>query len=114
MLSKREEEFIIYWQKNRDRNKKLFYQLLLGLPAGLLICAGILLSLDLDWYQRANMVANSQMNPFVLLIAIVAIAVFMAIFYKKYHWDQNEQRYKELLYKKNHQEPTVTVANTTE
>ena len=82
MLSKREEEFIVYWEKNRDRNKKLFYQLLVGLPAGLLICSGILLSLDIDWYQRANMVANSEMNPFILLIAIVAIAVLWPSFIK--------------------------------
>ena len=100
MLTKQEEAFIVYWQHNRDRNKKLLRQLFIGLPAGLLISGGILLSLDLDWYQRANMVANAKMNPFVLLIAIVAIAVFTAIFYKKFQWDMHEQRYRELLFKK--------------
>ena len=63
MLTKQEEAFIAYWELNRDRNKKLLRQLLIGLPAGLLISGGILLSLDLDWYQRANMVANAKMNP---------------------------------------------------
>ena len=100
MLSKQDENFIHWWEQNREKNKKIFRQLLLGLPAGLLIAAGILLSLDLDWYKRANMVANSRLNPLVLLIAILGIAVFTAIFYKKYQWDMHEQRYKELMYKK--------------
>ena len=100
MLSKQDENFINWWEQNRERNKKIFRQLLLGLPAGLLIAAGILLSLDLDWHKRANMVANSRLNPVVLLIAILGIAVFTAIFYKKYQWDMHEQRYKELMYKK--------------
>jgi len=103
MLSKHEENFISWWEENREKNKKTLRQLLFGLPAGLLIAAGILLSLDLDWYKRANMVANSQLNPMILLIAILGIAVFTAIFYKKYQWDMNEQRYKELLYKKKNQ-----------
>lgn len=75
-------------------------QLFIGLPFGLLISAGILFSLDLDWYTRANMVANSQLNPMVLLLALAGITVFVAIFYKKYQWDMREQRYLELLHKK--------------
>src|SRR6266542_2695097 len=100
MLSGQEEAFLQYWEKNRQREKKLLRQLFIGLPLGLLISGGIVLSLDLGWYTRANMVANSQMNPYVLIIAVAAIAVFTAIFYKKYKWDMNEQHYRELLYKK--------------
>lgn len=100
MLTKQEEAFLQYWEKNRERNKKTLRQLFIGLPAGLMISGGILLSLDLEWYSRANMVANAKLNPVVLLIAILAIAVFTAIFYKKYQWDMQEQQYKELLHKK--------------
>ena len=100
MLTKQEEAFLVYWQKNRERDKKLLRQLFIGLPLGLLISGGIVLSMDLGWYERADMEANSKMNPYVLVIALAAIAIFTAIFYKKYQWDQNEQRYKELLYKK--------------
>ena len=100
MLTGNEEKFIEYWKTNRDRDKKLLRQLFIGLPAGLLISGGILLSLDLDWYTRANMVANAELNPFVLLIALAGIAIFMAIFYKKYQWEMKEQRYRELLFKK--------------
>ncbi|NNV56381.1 hypothetical protein [Limnovirga soli] len=101
MLTSHEEKFIAYWEKNRDREKKLLRQFFIGLPFGLLISAGILLSLDMNWYERANMIANAELNPVVLLIALLAIAVFMAIFYKKYQWDMKEQQYKELVHKRN-------------
>ena len=100
MLTGQEEKYLEYWQNNREREKKLLRQLFIGLPAGLLIAAGIILSLDLDWYERANMVANASLNPYILLIAVVGIIIFMAIFYKKHQWDMKEQRYRELLFKK--------------
>jgi hypothetical protein len=100
MLTKQEEKFIEYWRNNREREKKLLRQLFIGLPAGLLIAGGVVLSLDLDWYERANMVANASLNPYIFLIAILGIVVFVAVFYKKHQWDMNEQRYQELLIKK--------------
>ncbi len=100
MLTQPEEKFLIYWEKNRNRDKKLLRQLFIGLPVGLLLAGGILLSLDLDWYERANMVANAKLNPVVLLIALLCIVVFIAIFYKKYDWEMKEQRYQELIFKK--------------
>jgi hypothetical protein len=111
MLSKREEQFITWWEINRDRNKKLLRQLFIGLPVGLLFGAGILLSLGSGWYERANMVANSQLNPNVLTIAVAAIAVFIAIFYKKYQWEMHEQQYKELMAKKKSAEKKQQAAN---
>lgn len=105
MLTPQEEKFIQYWQQNREREKKLFRQLLIGLPAGLLLAIGIVASVVTgQWYQNADMVANSQLNPNVLIIAVLAIVVFIAIFYKKFQWDQKEQLYKELLSKKKHGE----------
>jgi hypothetical protein len=100
MLTQQERDFIAYWEKNREREKKILRQLFIGLPIGLLISGGIILSLDLNWYPRANMVANASLNPYVLFLAVIAITVFTAIFYKKYQWDMKEQRYHELLYKK--------------
>lgn len=113
MLTKHDERFVDYWQKNREREKKILRQLFIGLPAGLLISGGILLSLDLDWYPRANMEANASLNPYVLLIAILAIAVFMAIFYKKYQWDMKEQRYRELLAKKDKEKNNSVATDAT-
>jgi mannose/fructose/N-acetylgalactosamine-specific phosphotransferase system component IIC len=57
------------------------------------------------------MVANSQLNPNVLTIAVAAIAVFIAIFYKKYQWEMHEQQYKELMAKKKSAEKKQQAAN---
>lgn len=111
MLSKREEQFIVWWEANRDKNKRVLRQLFVGLPIGLAFGGGILLSLGSGWYQRANMVANSQVNPNVLLIAVVAIAVFIAIFYKKYQWEMYDQQYRELMQKKKALEKQSDAAN---
>lgn len=108
MLSSNDEAFIQHWEKNRDKEKKLLRQLFVGLPLGLLISGGIIFSLDLGWYSRANMVASSQTNPYVLLIAVLAITVFTAIFYKRFKWDMNEQHYKELLAKKQREQNPIS------
>jgi len=108
MLTNEEKEFLIYWEKNRELEKKILRQLFIGLPIGLLISGGIILSLDLNWYPRANMVANTSLNPYILLIAVIAIAIFTAVFYKKYQWDMKEQRYRELLHKKEKEQNSVT------
>ena len=98
MLTNTERQFLRYWEANRLQEKKLNKQLLLGLPIGLLFGIPILVILFTGkfWYKRANMVANSQSSPVVLIIAIMAIAVFVAIFYKRHQWDMREQQYLEL------------------
>ena len=115
MLTPQEEQFIQYWQQNRDREKKLFRQLLIGLPSGMLLAIGIVASVVTgQWYQRADMVANSELNPNVLIIAVLAIIVFIAIFYKKFQWEQKEQLYKELLSKKEKEQSSSLNTDVTE
>ncbi len=100
MLSTEEENFLIFWESHRDQEKKWLRQLFIGLPAGLLIGAAIVISLISGWDTRADMVANSEMNPYVFLFAILAISCFTALFYKRSKWEQNEQTYQELKIKK--------------
>lgn len=100
MLSEKEEAFISYWEGARKRQKKLAYQLLVGLPIGLLFGVLIIMNFYAGWYKRADMIANSRFNPIVLYVAVVIIAVFFAIFSKKFQYDQLEQKYRELLKKK--------------
>ena len=96
MLSEEEKLFLAYWEQNRARQKKIFYQLLVGLPLGLLIALPILLNYMLGWNKRATMVGNAQFNPLVLIVAVLAIAVFFSIFNRRHKWEMNEQRYLEL------------------
>lgn len=100
MLSPKEEAFLAWWEANRNRQKKLVYQLLVGLPFGLLVGVLIIANFFSGWYKRADMIANSGFNPVILYLAALLIAIFFAVFSKKFQWDQQEQRYKELMAKK--------------
>lgn len=96
MLSEEEKAFIVFWEQNRVRQKKTFYQLLIGLPLGLLLALPIILNYLSGWHKRAVMVGNAQSSPWVLIIAVLSIAVFFSIFHKRHRWEMNEQRYLEL------------------
>lgn len=115
MLTEKEKAFLVYWAANRDKQKKLLYQLGFGLPFGLLLGAVILTNFFSGWYKRAEMIANSQFNPVVLYVAVLIIAVFVAVFSRKFQWDQQELRYRELLHKQSQsQESTFTISTNDE
>jgi membrane protein YdbS with pleckstrin-like domain len=100
IFSEKEEKFIQYWEQNREKEKKWTRQLLYGLPLGLVFAIPIILNYSSSWYTRAKMVGNSQFNPNVLIIAVLVIVVFAAMFYRKHRWDQLELTYQELMARK--------------
>lgn len=102
MLTKEEKMFVEYWESHRDKHATLKHQLLFGLPLGILVSLPILVNFIFGrfWYKRADAVGSSQFNPLVLVFAVLLIAVFVAIFYKKFQWERNEQRYLELTRRK--------------
>ena len=114
MLTKEEEKFLLYWEKSRLSEKTLFRQLSLGLPFGFLIGIGIILNYVSGWYTRATMAANGRSTPLVLIIAILIIALFCSVFFKRHQWDMNEQRYKELIYKRDLEKSSPSMQHDTE
>lgn len=105
MLSKEESAFILYWEKNRLKRKKVVRQFLVGIPLGLLFVIPTVISFTSGWYKRAEMEANSaDFNPMVLFVALLLIVGFVAIFYQRWKWEQYEQRYLELLAKRDREE----------
>jgi L-cystine uptake protein TcyP (sodium:dicarboxylate symporter family) len=98
MLNDREKMFIDYWEANRLKEKRILKQLLIGLPVGVLFGLPIIFILFSGkfWYKRADMVANTQLNPFILIAAVIMIIVFVSIFYKRHQWDMKEQQYLEI------------------
>jgi len=96
MISEKEKAFIDYWEKNRIKEKSILKQFFPGLPIGLTMGAAILLMLDSGWYERANMIADTESSPAVLFIAIAGIVAFTGFFYKRFRWEMNEQTFKEL------------------
>lgn len=109
MLTDKEKAFLKYWEENRNKEKSIFRQLFPGLPIGLTMGAGILLAFDSGWYVRANMEAQSESSPYVLLIGIAGIVAFMGFIYKRFRWEMNEQTYKELKIK---EEKAAATGNT--
>ena len=102
MLTDREKQFIEYWKAHRDKEKKTFRQLLVGLPVGLAFVIPIVLNYASGWYKRANMWARGHADDSsgtVLVVAALIILVFIAIFSKRHRWEMNEQSYRELLSK---------------
>ena len=99
MLTEKEKEFIKYWEENRVKEKSVLKQFFPGLPIGLCLGAAILLMFDSGWYERANMEAQAESSPTVLIIGIIAIVAFTGFFYKRFRWEMNEQAYKELKFK---------------
>lgn len=104
MLTDEEEKFLNWWLQNKEKEKSLMKQFALGLPLGALIGVGILLNFVSGWYTRATMVANSQSTPIVLILAIILIVLFCSKFYKQHQWEMNDQRFQELMNKKNNSE----------
>jgi sterol desaturase/sphingolipid hydroxylase (fatty acid hydroxylase superfamily) len=101
MLTKQEEDFIDYWEKNRLQKKKVLKQLSIGLPFGVLLVIAIFLNFFSGWDKRAEMVASEDRSVvLVLLIAAILIVAFIVIFSVRHQWDLHEQQYKELLAKR--------------
>lgn len=100
MLSKEDEDFIVYWEKNSLQQKHSTRPFMIGLSAGFILGISLIAVVFSGWYERANMVANSRLSSVVFLIAIMGISVFMAFMYRKFRWETYEQRYRELLAKK--------------
>ncbi len=102
MLTIEEQKFIDYWQANRTRQKRTVKQLMIGLPFGVIFVIAIFINFVSGWDKQAQMVMNKQSSLFLVLLATaIIIVVFVSVFSIRHRWDLNEQRYKELLAKKN-------------
>jgi hypothetical protein len=100
MLTQQEKDFIVYWENNRERRKKVIKQLFIGLPLGTLFVALILISSLSGWYKRAAMTINVDTSlVIVLLIASLLIVAFIVIFSVRHRWEMDEQQYQELKFR---------------
>ena len=103
MLTNDEKLFMEYWEKNRDKEKKVFRQLIYGSPWGLIFALPILLVVIFDeWYK--NMIPISKSQIILITITVIGIAVFYALFRMRFKWENNEQLYEELKFKEKKRE----------
>ncbi len=96
-----DEEFLLFWSKNSKKQKSSTRAFLLGLSSGIAIGVLVIIVIFSGWYQRATMVANSKMSITVLFLAITGISIFLAFIYQKFRWEMQDQRYQEIMAKKN-------------
>jgi len=99
-----DEQFFDYWTKNSLKQKNSSRTFLIGLSSGFAIGVGVIVATFSGWFPRATMVANSKMSSIVLFVAILLISVFIAIMYRKFKWEMQEQRFLEIVAKKNKQQ----------
>ncbi len=100
MLTTEEQKFIEYWLVQRVKKKRSLKQFTIGLPLGVIIIVALFLNIATGWHKQATMTLKSNTSLIlVILIASVAIVVFMTVFSMRYKWEQHEQRYQELISK---------------
>lgn len=98
MLSTEEKNFMEWWAENRLKEKRFLKQMLIGLPLGFAFGLPILLSVMFrGWYNRMPYISGSELT--VIMIGVLLIVVFYAIFRMYYKWDMREQHYLELMEK---------------
>ena len=101
MLTPDEKKFLEDWEQKKNSEKSLLREFRFVIPIFLISASAILLNVFTGWYTRATMVANSQSTPLILIIAVIIVAIFTSIFYKRHREEMNEQRFIELTIKKN-------------
>lgn len=100
MITKEEEEFLIYWEKNREIENTFGRKLLGGLPMALIFSLPIILFVVFIriflpvWYMKISAVSPSMFIS--VLLATLGVVIFYAFFRMQYKWENNEQLYKEL------------------
>jgi membrane protein YdbS with pleckstrin-like domain len=98
MLTEEERRFIEYWEQNRLRKKKIWRQLAVGLPFGVVLAITIAINFFSGWYKKADIMLHTDPSlVLILLVGILLIVAFVVIFSAKHNWDMNEQHYRELL-----------------
>jgi di/tricarboxylate transporter len=99
MLTKEEEQFLDYWAVQRTKKRRFAFNV--GFSLSVLIVLGIFISIVTGWHKQAAIALRSDSSTIlVIVLAAVAIVVFMSVFAARYQKEQHEQRYKELLAKK--------------
>ena len=101
MMTEEEKSFIKYWEERRKGKKGSIWKLAVGLPLAVAFVIAIFINFFSGWYKRADMMLHENSSLIlVLLVAAILIVAFIVVFSLHHTWDMNEQRYKEILSRK--------------
>jgi membrane protein YdbS with pleckstrin-like domain len=103
MLTGEENDFLQYWENHRIRKKKVLRQLYVGLPFAVVLIIAIFANFFSGWYKRADMQIRTEETSLILVLlgGALLIVAFIVIFSARHRWEMNEQRYNELMARKN-------------
>ncbi len=103
MLSEKEKQFIVYWERVREKENSTYMKIRNGLPMAIIFCLPILLFIFTvriflpEWYIK---ISNTSSGSFItIIIALFLCILFYAYFRMHYKWEMNEQLYRELTNK---------------
>jgi hypothetical protein len=103
MLSEKDRAFMLYWERERDKQNKFVNKLMAGLPMAFIFCLPILLLLGVvyfylpEFYTRISTALNtSSSTMLVIVVAVFCCVLFFAYFRMHYKWEMNEQYYQAL------------------
>jgi uncharacterized BrkB/YihY/UPF0761 family membrane protein len=100
MLTEKDEVFINWWEKERERLNSIQAKLIAGLPMAVLFCLPILLFVTAvyfffpEWYTKIS--SRLPGSIAVIIIAVIICILFFSYFRMQYKWETNEQHYLEL------------------
>jgi hypothetical protein len=93
MLNERENKFIAYWEANKEKEGSLKYQLLTGLPLGMVYG----LATPILVLSGAFKLPKANHGFFItMMVAVFFIIIFISLFNKKFRYERNNDAYKEL------------------
>lgn len=102
MLTPEEEKFVSYWEMERQNKQRFLRRFSIGLPLFALLAVVFFANFLSGWYAKADKELRRHSSLIiVILVAVIAIAVFVAIFTARQRFEQNEADYQSLLQKKN-------------
>lgn len=116
MITKKEKEFIHYWEQMRIVRSRFGNKMLSGLPVAVMFGLPIILSVVVirlffpEWYTK---ISNTTSGMFMVIVIAVLIAIFFYSYFRMhFKWEMNEQLYKELKSKEKVQISSDTIDNS--
>lgn len=105
MLTPDEEKFLGYWQEQRQHKKAFLRKFSITLPVLTVLAILFFVNFLSGWYGKADKELRRHSSLiFVILIAVVAIIVFVVVFNARQKWEQNEADYEALVQKRDAQQ----------
>ncbi len=90
----------MYWSEQRRHKKNFLKKISIGLPVASALAVAFFANFLSGWYGRADKELRRHSSLLiVILVAVIAIVVFVTIFSARHKWEQNEADYQDLLKK---------------